>query len=238
MFKRALLWLPMLAAIGLVQADEAAVTAKLEQLMPGVQVDSLQPLDNTGLYEVVINGDIIYVSADGRYAVQGEVISLEKRENVTEQRRVGLRKDILDALDEKDMIVFGDDNSQYTLTVFTDIDCGYCRKLHQQMDEYNDLGIRIRYMAFPRGGIDSESYDKAVNVWCADDRREAMTLAKQGVDLQARQCSNPVKQDFEIGRKLGVSGTPAMFLESGQVLPGYVPPEKLKEVLDEHSAQS
>jgi thiol:disulfide interchange protein DsbC len=237
MLKRYLLWPLLLAWAGLVQADDmAALQAKLEKIMPGITIDSLQPLDNTGLYEGVINGEIIYFSADGRYAVQGDVVSLESRENVTENRRISLRKAILDGLNEKEMIVYGDEDSEYTLTVFTDIDCGYCRKLHQQMDEYNALGIRIRYMSFPRSGIDSDSYDKAVNVWCSDDRHEALTLAKLGEDLEARTCDNPVKKEYELGQKLGVQGTPALFLESGQMLPGYVPPKRLKQILDQQAS--
>jgi thiol:disulfide interchange protein DsbC len=239
MLKRHLLWLPLLAWVGLVQADQAELEKQLKQTLPGITIDSLQPLDNTGLYEAVINGEIIYFSADGRYVIQGDVMSLELKQNVTENRRISLRKGIIDGLDEKDMIIFEPEKKvDHTLTVFTDIDCVYCRKMHEQMAEYNDLGIRIRYMAYPRGGIDSEAYDDAVNVWCADDRRKAITLAKQGQELEAKSCDNPVKKEFEIGRKLGVQGTPALFLESGQMLPGYVPPERLKEILEQASSHS
>lgn len=233
-----LLWLPMLAWFGLAHADNAELKAKLEKALPDLKIDSLQQLDNTGLYEAVINGEVIYFSADGRYVFQGDVISLKTRENVTEQRRVAMRKAILDGLDEKDMIIFEPKKTKYTLTVFTDIDCGYCRKLHSQMAEYNDLGIRIRYMSFPRGGIDSKSYDDAVNVWCAEDRHKAMTLAKAGQELATKTCNNPVKKEYELGGKLGVQGTPALFMESGQMLPGYVPPKRLKEILDQASGQS
>jgi thiol:disulfide interchange protein DsbC len=229
------LWLPVVAWITTAQADEADLKQRLQKVLPDLDVEQIRPLDNTGLYEAVINGDVVYFSADGKYVFQGDVVSLETRESVTENRRISLRKDILDTLEEKDMIIFEPKKTEHTLTVFTDIDCGYCRKLHSQMDEYNDLGIRIRYMAFPRAGIGSKAYDEAVNVWCAEDKNKAMTMAKAGQNVDSKTCDNPVKADYEIGRKMGVSGTPAMFTETGHSLPGYVPPKKLKAILDKAS---
>lgn len=211
------------------------IKTKLETIMPGVTVDSVDVLNNTGLYEAVINGEIVYFTEDLRYVIQGDVISLETRQNITENKRVSLRKQALASLDEADMIVYEPEKTEHTLTVFTDIDCGYCRKLHQQMDDYNDLGIRVRYMAFPRAGVDSTSFDKAENVWCSDDRQQAMTDAKAGVTVETKTCVSPVKAQYELGRKIGVKGTPALFLESGQMLPGYVPPKRLKKILDEQA---
>lgn len=236
MLRRSYLWLPLLVWMGIVHADDAEVKKTLESVMPGVTFESLRKLDNTGLYETVINGEIIYFSADGRYAFQGDVIALETRQNITANQRLKLRKAKLDSLTEADMIIYEPEHTKYTLTVFTDIDCGYCRKLHSQMAEYNKLGIRIRYMAFPRAGIDSESFDKAEEVWCADDRRQAMTDAKNAKDVSSKSCNSPVRAQYEIGRKLGVQGTPALFLESGELLPGYVPPTRLKKLLDDKAA--
>lgn len=238
MLKRYFLLLPLLWVGISHAADTDKLKQQLEKTLPEVNIDSLQEVDNTGLYEAVVNGEIIYFSADGRYALQGELVSLESRTNLTEQRKVSLRKDMLNTLDEKDMIIFEPEKPDYTLTVFTDIDCVYCRKMHSEIEQYKQQGIRIRYMAYPRGGIDSESYDDAVTVWCADDRREAMTQAKQGQELAAKTCDNPVKAEFEIGRKMGVQGTPALFMESGQMLPGYVPAERLRQILDQNSGQS
>jgi thiol:disulfide interchange protein DsbC len=116
--------------------------------------------------------------------------------------------------------------------VFTDIDCGYCRKLHAQMEEYNANGIAINYMAFPRAGIGSRSYEKAVSVWCADDQQAAMTLAKAGSDPDPKQCDNPIAEQYQLGLSMGVSGTPNMMTQSGQLIPGYVPPEQLRERLE------
>ncbi len=236
MLKRHFLWLPLLAWMGLAQADNAEMLAKLKEIMPNVEVESIQPVANTGLYEAVIRGEIIYFSEDLRYVFQGDVIELATRENITENKRVNLRKDALDSLNEADMIVYEPKKIEHTLTVFTDIDCGYCRKLHNQMAEYNALGIRIRYMAFPRAGIDSEAFDKAEAVWCAKDRRQAMTDAKNGRDVDSKECKSPVQAQYELGRRIGVSGTPALFLESGEMLPGYVPPSRLKKILDSKTA--
>lgn len=238
MLKHLFLIIPLLFS-GISLAEEAdKLKQQLEQTLPGVTIDGLKKVDNTQFYEGVINGEILYFSADGRYVFQGELVSLKSRTNLTEQRRVSMRKDIIDGLDEKDMIIFEPEKTAHTLTVFTDIDCVYCRKMHSEIEQYQDLGIRIRYMAYPRGGIGSESYDDAVTVWCNEDRRDAMTRAKAGEELEAKTCDNPVKAEFETGQKLGVQGTPALFMENGQMLPGYVPAERLKEILEQTSGQS
>ncbi|EGL56068.1 MAG: DsbC family protein [Pseudomonadota bacterium] len=237
MLKYTILVLSLLG-VSVVHADNDELRKKIEKSLQDVKVSSLKAIDDTGLYEAVINGQILYFSKDGRYVIQGDMVSLDSRTNLTEQRRVSLRKEALDKLDEKDMIIFGPEKAKYTITVFTDIDCGYCRKMHSEMEKYNDLGIRVRYMSFPRGGIGSKSYDDAVNVWCAADRQKAMTKAKQGQEIATKTCVNPVKTEFELGQQLGVQGTPSIFLESGQILPGYLPPEKLIQVLDENSKKS
>lgn len=232
MLKRYLVLLPILAWVGLTHAD-AALKAKLEALLPGMIVESMTPLDGSDLYEAIVDGQVVYFSKDARYVFQGDVIALASRQNITELKRADIKKQVLAGLNEDDMIVFAPKNTQHTLTVFTDIDCGYCRKLHQQMSEYNDLGIKIRYMAFPRSGPDSESFNKAVSVWCAENRQQAMTDSKLGDNVANTTCDNPVAAHFEAGRRLGVEGTPALFLESGELLPGYIPPKRLKAILDD-----
>jgi thiol:disulfide interchange protein DsbC len=237
MLKTLLVALPLLfSAAHAAEVDD--LKKQLAETLTGVTIENLQKVEGLDLYEGVINGEVLYFSKDGQYVLQGELVSLESRTNLTEQRRVSLRQSILKGLDENDMIIFEPEKTEYTLTVFTDIDCVYCRKMHSEMAQYNELGIRIRYMAYPRGGIGSESYDDAVTVWCAEDRQQAMTLAKRGEELEAKTCDNPVEEEFNVGRQLGVSGTPALFMESGQSLPGYVPPARLKEILDEASNQS
>lgn len=229
--------LPLLLFVGLVHAaDMNSLKAKLEKNLPGIKIESLQPVAKTGLVEAVINGDVVYFSADGQYLIQGDVVSLKSRQNLTELKRVSLHKQVLDSLDEKNMIIYSPKNPKYTLTVFTDIDCPYCRKMHSEMAQYNALGIRIRYLAFPRAGLASSSYDKAVDVWCAKDRKQAMNDAIEGKIPKAEKCDNPVKHDYQVGRQLGIQGTPALFLESGQLLPGYVPPKQLKAILDRQAS--
>jgi len=232
MLKHYYLYFSLLATISLAQAD-VVLKDKLEALLPGMVVQTLEPLENTDLYEALVDGEIVYFSKDGRYVFQGDIIDIESRQNITENKRRGLKKEEIDSFNEADMIIFEPEKTKHTLTVFTDIDCGYCRKLHQQMSEYNALGIKVRYMAFPRSGLDSESFDKAVSVWCADDRKQAMTDAKSGSSIKVNSCDNPIKDHFEAGRRLGITGTPALFLESGELLPGYIPPMRLIQILDE-----
>ena len=232
MLKHFYLYLSLLSMPSLAQAN-VVLKEKLEALLPGMVVQSLEPLENTDLYEALVDDEIVYFSKDGRYVFQGDIIDIESRQNITENKRIGLKKEVIASFNEADMIIFEPEKTKHMLTVFTDIDCGYCRKLHQQMSEYNALGIKIRYMAFPRSGLGSESFDKAVNVWCADDRKQAMTDSKAGSKIGVKNCDHPIMEHFEAGRRLGVTGTPALFLESGQLLPGYIPPKRLKQILDE-----
>jgi thiol:disulfide interchange protein DsbC len=216
-------------------ADEAEIREKIQATLPaGMVIESIQPAADTGLYEAVINGDILYFTPDARYVFQGDLLSLETRINLTDERLVQVRQSLLDGLDEKQMIIFEPKKTDYTVTIFTDIDCGYCRKMHSEMDQYLAEGIRVRYLFFPRAGIGSESYDKAVAVWCSEDKQDAMTRAKGLQVVEAKTCQNPVADQYNIGRQLGVQGTPAMYLENGQSLPGYVPASKLKQVLIEN----
>jgi thiol:disulfide interchange protein DsbC len=164
--------------------------------------------------------------------IQGDIVDLTSSDNVTENRRNGLRAKAIDAVGEDKMIIFSPKNeTKYTITVFTDIDCGYCRKLHQEIASYNDLGIKIRYMMFPRTGLNTESYDKAVSAWCADDRNEAITRAKRGETIEPRTCDNPVSQHYNLGQQLGVRGTPSIILADGEMVPGYVPADRLLQML-------
>lgn len=189
------------------------------------------PVD--GLYEVRVGAQIFYLSEDGRYAMQGDLIDLENRDNLTEVARNDLRAGQMGELSESDMVIFGPESAPYTVTIFTDIDCGYCRKLHQEIDSYADLGIRVRYLAFPRAGAGSESFDKAVSVWCADDPNDAMTRAKLGENIASATCPNPVAEQYQLGQTMGVRGTPSIILDNGQMVPGYVPADQLLGVLEE-----
>ncbi|MBN45458.1 MULTISPECIES: thioredoxin fold domain-containing protein [unclassified Methylophaga] len=236
-----LVWLPLLVCMSLVHADDMTkLKAELKKQLPEMELQSLSPVGESGLYEAIIDDRIYYFTADGKYLVQGDLLSLESRENITETRRIEVKKGLLDKLNEDDLIVFAAKKPVYTVTVFTDIDCGYCRELHRQIKDYNNLGITVRYMAYPRAGAESESANKLIEVWCAKDPQKAMTDAKAQREVKKTSLceNNPVAEQFEIGGKLGVRGTPAIFLEDGQMLPGYVPPEKLREILDEYLGSS
>jgi thiol:disulfide interchange protein DsbC len=235
---RNIFWLVAFIVTSTVHAADIDKMKKgLEDLMPSAKVQTIEAVADTGLFEVVLeSGGIIYITEDLNYGFEGSVIDMKSGENITEAKRKNLRKNILASLDESEMIIYDPKKTDYTLTVFTDIDCGYCRKLHSQMAEYNALGIRIRYMAFPRAGLDSESFDKAEDVWCADDRKQAMTDAKNGKQVNSKHCESPVASQYRLGGRLGVRGTPALFLESGESLPGYVPPKRLRKLLDDKAA--
>lgn len=241
--------IPLVAAVlytaGALAADPAPPAAptpfkqpdltQLQAALPGVKPDSVAPTAIPGLYEVVLGGQVMYLSADGRFAVQGDVVDLNARTNLTENRRGELRGKAIEAVGENNMVVFAPEGpTKYTVTVFTDIDCGYCRKMHSQIADYNKEGIKIRYLWFPREGVGSEAFDKAVAVACADNRQEALTRAKRGEKVESKTCDNPVQAQYELGQKLGIRGTPSLILESGEMLPGYVPPTQLAQMLADH----
>ncbi|MDT8320354.1 MAG: DsbC family protein [Xanthomonadales bacterium] len=224
----------LLGASLAVVADEdySAVEEQIRTLAPSAHSIAISETPIDGLLMVQVMGDILYATADGKYLIQGRVIDMKTREDLTEAAKADVRRELLAGIDTSKQITFAPEKPAYDLLVFTDIDCGYCRKLHGQMAAYNEQGIAIHYMAFPRAGIGSRSYEKAVSVWCADDQQQAMTLAKQGADPDPLQCQNPVAEQYQLGKELGVTGTPALMTMSGQLIPGYVPPAQLRERLD------
>lgn len=197
-----------------------------------VKAENVQVSPIKGLYRVTIPPQVFYMSGDARYVVDGSVIDLTERRNLTDEYRNQAINTAIEGMGEKSMIVFGPKDAEHTVTVFTDIDCGYCRKLHESVAAYNEAGIRIRYMAYPRAGLNSKSYQKAVSAWCADDRQDALTRAKQGESIPQKTCDNPVAEQFQLGQSMGISGTPALVLESGRIIPGYVPPKRLAAILN------
>lgn len=216
-------------------AANAAITKSLGGVFPGVTPSAISPSPMAGVSEVLIGPRLFYVSNDGKYLLQGSLIDLETRIDISEERRNGIRLTAINDLGEENMIVFPAKDSRHTITVFTDIDCGYCRKLHGEIAQYNDKGITVRYLAFPRAGVGSASYNKAVSVWCEKDKQAAMTRSKAGETLPKAECNNPVKEEYELGQMIGVNGTPAIILEDGSMLPGYIPPAKLAAALDQGS---
>ncbi|PKG39221.1 bifunctional protein-disulfide isomerase/oxidoreductase DsbC [Psychromonas sp. Urea-02u-13] len=215
-------------------ADKATVeniTKKLNTLE--ISVNSINPAVVDGLYEVLTNRGVYYVSKNAQFLVHGNVYDLDnKMENVTEKSLTVLRQNKLKAF-EKDMIVYKAENEKHVITVFTDTSCGYCQKLHAEMADYNNLGITVRYLAFPRGGLNSNTYNTMVSIWCAEDPKLAMDQAKSRKQIDSTSCKNTVKAQYELGQFFGVTGTPALVLEDGSLQPGYLPADRLIKLLEQ-----
>ncbi len=222
-----------LAAEAVSTATANRIKGALAQVMPG-SPDSITATPIPGLYEVSYGATVLYSSEDGHYLVQGELFDVQKRANLTEQRRTQARLAALKAVDEKSMIIYpAKGKAKHTVTVFTDVDCAYCRKFHQGMEEMNNLGITVRYLSFPRAGVDSESFKKATEVWCSKDRNKAMDKAKAGLPItDAATCDAPIKAHMALATSFGVNGTPSLVLDDGRFVPGYLPPQQLLAVLD------
>jgi thiol:disulfide interchange protein DsbC len=217
-------------------ADEAAVRSALLKSMPTLKVDSVKPSEVKGLYEAVIGANIFYVSDDGKYLLQGRLVDIAAHKDLTEEKLNAGRKLALAKLTDDKMIIFKAKDPKYKVFVFTDIDCGYCRKLHSEMDSYLAQGITIQYLFFPRAGKPSESYDKAVSVWCADDQKAALTAAKKGENPKPKTCANPVDEHMKLAEDFDVKGTPMIVTPNGSVYPGYLPAAQLKEALQSEQA--
>lgn len=194
----------------------------------GQAPDDIRPAKAPGLMEARWGSNFAYITDDGRYVIFGDMLNLDTQEEITEGQRRGDRVQALAELGRDNTIEFAPESPKYTVTVFTDVDCGYCRMLHRQINEYIAHGIAIRYIFFPRTGPDTESFRKAEQVWCSADRKAALTTAKNGAELTASaDCPNPVRREWDMGVKFGVHGTPMLVLPNGETLPGYVPPDQL-----------
>ncbi len=199
----------------------------------GISAKNIFPSPIPGLYQVSMPPRFFYASADGRYFVKGDLIDLVSQQNVSLAPRKKSVSTAVEALGEKSMIVFGKDTLKHTITVFTDIDCGYCRKLHNEIKKYNEHGIRVRYLAYPRAGVGSAAYKKAEAVWCSKDKAAAMTTSKSGGQVKAKTCDNPVAKHYKLGEDIGIRGTPAIVLSDGTVVPGYIPAKRLSDGLNQ-----
>jgi len=213
--------------------DDAAIKKTLSHVIPGQQPDSIVETPISGLYEVIYGSEILYVTGDGRFLIQGDLVDMQKKVNLTEEKRSQGRMALLESIDAATAITFAPDKTRYVVYVFTDVDCPYCRKMHKGIEAYKKLGIEIRYLAYPRSGVNTESYFKMVSVWCAEDRQAAMTKAKSGTRMPRSNCENPVLDHMAKAGQIGLTGTPTLLLPDGTVIPGYVPPDQLIRVLDE-----
>lgn len=212
--------------------DFAAVKAKLHAVFPGVVLTTLRRSTIPGWYEFEDGMQLVYVSADGKHLFLGDVIDIGTRTNLTASWREQTVRRLLDGVGEQNMIVIGPAKAKRTITVFTDVDCSYCQKLHLDVPELNKNGVKVRYLLFPRGGIGSENYRRSVAVWCAADRVKAVGAAKAGGEIEMKTCASPVENNYRLGQQIGVTGTPAIFLDDGKQIGGYVPVARLLAILN------
>ena len=216
----------------LVSASQENIREGLKNILPdGAVIEQIEPSPIPGIYAVYY-GDLqpIYVTQDGSFFIYGDIykININSISNITEKSIVERRKLILQNIPSEELISFKSSNEQFSVIVFTDVDCGYCRKLHNQIAEYNSLGISINYAAFPRSGIGTSAFTKMVGAWCSDNPKDSMTKLKNNSTLDISFCENqPVSKQYIIGKKLGVDGTPAIFSMDGEIFPGYIEPEEL-----------
>ncbi len=214
-----------------------AVINTATQYLPGFNSGRIEPSPIPGLYMLRYGPNIFYMSADGRYIVRGDVIDITEGSNLTEMARKKARIDSIISLKEDDMIVFSPEIVDATVTVFTDITCPYCAKFHQEVPKLNENGIKVRYLAYPRVGVPSPVAEDMASIWCADDRHQALTDAKAGLGVEPETCTNPVKEHYDAGNKVGVEGTPTIVLEDGTMLGGYVPYLRLADAARQASKQ-
>lgn len=198
-----------------------------------VSIEDVKPSPVAGLYEIRSGAEVGYVSTDGRFYVDGDVFDMTSKANLTEQRRQEGRISLMAGVADGDAIIFAPTGAtRYTLTVFTDIDCTYCRRLHQEIGELNRLGIRVRYLMYPRNGPDTEAWRKAEAVWCSADQRDALTRAKRGETVKPGKCETPVAAHYALGQRLGIQGTPGIITDRGEYLAGYLPAASMVEYLE------
>ncbi|MDD5392766.1 MAG: DsbC family protein [Thiothrix sp.] len=217
------------------QTDSTVPADLAEKMKPifGGAPDSLKATPVAGVFEAKFGGEMIYVSADAHYVFAGDLIDAQSKSNLTELSRSGDRKAVMGKIDASKSIEFkAKGEEKHVLYAFTDVDCPFCAKLHKEVPALNDKGVTVRYLAYPRAGVGSPTYKKMVSIWCADNKQEAMTNMKNGKDVPVKDCTNPVAEQFELGQKLGVNGTPALVTADGMMIPGFRPADQLVQMLD------
>jgi len=204
----------------------------LSRLSSDFEISDVKETPIKGIYQVTIGPDVIYMSRDGNYVLKGEILDIGNRRNLTEDFHAQKRINLLNTIADSEYIEFSSTKTKNHIYVFTDVDCGYCRKLHRDVPELNSMGIAVRYLAYPRAGVDSIIGEEMRNVWCAENRQKALTTSKNRQPIEVKICDAPIARHHALGRELGVTGTPAIFLENGRKLPGYIPPDELYEQIN------
>lgn len=216
-----------------------AVRAKIDEMFQEIAPEDVKRSPVAGWYTVHKGSIVAYVSEDGRYLLQGDIIDLDRQVNLTEESRSDSRRELMSSITDDQVILFSPAEVKHTVTVFTDIDCSYCRKLHSQMDEYLAAGIEIRYILYPRNGPASRSWNTSEDVWCARDRNSALTAAKLDRSFESNKCdTSAISKQYLLGQQVGLTGTPAIVFEDGSLLSGYLPPASLASRLEmmQHTA--
>lgn len=225
------------------KTPEAVVEQTLLKLVPKAKIDQITPAPLPGFYQVIASGHLVYISSDSKYVLNGDLIDASKGTSLTDDAWAAYRKAELAKIPVSDRIVFAPEHPKYTVTVFTDVTCPYCRVLHEEIKAINNEGIAVQYLAWPRSGVTGEdgqptaTYKEMVSIWCASDRADAFTQAKKGHEPKSATCKNPVKDQFDLGLRLGVTGTPAVYAEDGSLIGGYLTPAQMLEAVQEHSAK-
>jgi thiol:disulfide interchange protein DsbC len=222
-------------------ADSAEVPAEERERLAGmfesIAPENVKPSPIDGWYMIQKGSLVAYISEDGRYLLQGDLIDLNSQVNLSEQSRTDARRELMSRVPDNEVILFSPDEVKYSVTVFTDVDCTYCRRLHNQIEQYMANGIQVRYLLYPRGGPASAAWNTSEAVWCAKDRGEALTAAKLDREFESSSCDASAVQDhYILGQEVGLSGTPAIVLDDGELIAGYLPPDALKVRLEQKAA--
>lgn len=213
-------------------ADGVDLTLLKKSINPAIEIKGTKPSAIPGLYEVQVNNQIVYLSADGEKVISGDMYDLKKQFSHTERATQTLRKDAMASVEDKDKIIYKAKNEKYKVSVFTDISCPYCTKLHQHMSEFNDMGITVEYLAFPRAGLGSQPAKRMQKIWCAENKTIAMNQAKLDNKIPKQSCNgSQVVEQFLLGQDIGVNATPTIIFEDGSIQPGYAEPKELLQYL-------
>ena len=209
-------------------AELDAVRDKVAGMFDAIDADDIDTSGIDGWYKIQKGAIVAYVSADGRYLMQGDMIDLDGQVNLTELARNTARRELMDTLEDGQVIAFRPAEVRHTVTIFTDIECGYCRRLHSQIDDYLAQGIEVRYLLYPRNGPASRAWNTSEDVWCSSDRHAALTAAKLDREFETKQCDASIVQDhYILGQEVGLTGTPAIVLDDGELIAGYLPADQL-----------
>ncbi len=212
--------------------NEVNLTLLKERVGGAAEIKGVKPSVIDGLFEVQVGGQIIYLTTDGEKVISGDIYDLKNKKSITEIASNKLRKAALATVADADKIIYKAKNEKYKVTIFTDVSCPYCTKIHHAVPKFNDLGITVEYLAFPRAGIGSRTAKQMQNVWCAENRTVALDKAKLNDDFPSKSCEgNQVAQHYKLGEEIGIQATPTVVLSDGEVLPGYIKPNELIKYL-------